>query len=166
LLAVGSLVLGDSAVGSDPALAGRRSALLDAANAALDSALRQQARDVAWVGLAEQRRAMRRAPSLRVDPDRLPTVYLAPRRVESVPEPLWSQLRALAAITGARLAVVPAVVRIEGSAGQLGAMYLLAVADSRTGLVVWRGRVVGSRAASAEAALASAAGAVLTGVAP
>jgi len=157
LLTIGGLVVGDSVA----ALEARHTELLDAANAALDTALRRDAREVTWQGLPEQRRAMRRSPTLNVDPDRLPTEYLIGTRVETVPDPLWSEVRTLSAMMGARYAIVPAAVRIAGAAGAYRASYVLVAVDARTGQVVWRGRTDGAAAASPEAALARAAGAVV-----
>jgi hypothetical protein len=64
----------------------------------------------------------------------------------------------MAAMSGARFALVPAGVRLAGGPGAIVATYVLVLADARTGLVLWRGRVSGPPAASAEAALASTAG--------
>lgn len=157
VLAVGTLAVGDSgaAVGD---LEARRQTLLDAANAALDSALRRDGRDVHWMGLEEQRRAVRRNPTLGLEPDRFATAYLFDPRVDRIPDPLWAQVRTLAAITGARFAVAPAAARLAGQPGALSAAFVLVVADTRTGQVLWRGRAQGRPAATAEAALALAAG--------
>lgn len=163
LLAVGGVVVGDSA-NPLPDLVARRLALLEAANAAIDTALRRDAHEVTWVGLDEQRRAMRRSPTLGVDPDRLPTAFLAGPRVDRVPEPLWSSMRTLQAVTGARMAIVPAAARIAGRPGALVAELVFVGVDPRAGQVVWRGRVVGSPALTAEAALASAAGSAVQGL--
>ncbi|MEK6768902.1 MAG: hypothetical protein AABY85_07945 [Gemmatimonadota bacterium] len=162
-MAVGGIVVGDS---SDrlAEIDARRLALIEVANAALDTALRRDAREVSWMGLPEQRRAARRSPTLGVDPDRLPTVHLAGPRVQRVPEPLWSGIRTLVAMTGARMAIVPAVVRITGHPGALTAEYVLVVVDARIGEVLWRGRVVGAASSTAEAALARAAGAAVGGM--
>lgn len=162
-MAVGGIVVGDS---SDrlAEIDARRLALIEVANAVLDTALRRDAREVSWMGLPEQRRAARRSPTLGVDPDRLPTGYLAGPRVQRVPEPLWSGIRTLVAMTGARMAIVPAVVRITGHPGALTAEYVLVVVDARIGEVLWRGRVVGVARSTAEAALARAAGAAVGGM--
>lgn len=163
VLVAGTVVFGDSTQGLLP----RRAALLEAANAQLDTALRAGAREVTWHGLAEQRRAMRRNPALRIDPDRLPTSYLiaAPPH-EQVPEPLWTDIRMLAALTGARFAVVPVAVRIAGTPVALTATYAIIAVDARTGRIVWRGRMEGRPAATPEAALAGAAAALVPGPIP
>ncbi|HWO87931.1 MAG TPA: hypothetical protein VNL98_02145 [Gemmatimonadales bacterium] len=162
LMTVGAVLVSDSQAALRD-LEPRRTVLLEAANAQLDSALRRDAREVRWMGLAEQRRAARQSPALGLDPDRVATSYIVSPRLAQVPDPLWSQLRSLAALTGARYAIVPPAVRFTGSPGAVRASYLLAAVDTRTGAVVWRGRLVGSAQASAEAALAAAAA---TAVAP
>lgn len=138
-----------------------RAALLEYANAALDTALRRDARGVLWHGLAEQRRAARGAPTLGLQPDNLFTAPLADRRVEQVPDPLRSQLRSLAALTGARTAVVPVALRVRAAGEALVATFLLVAVDARLGTVLWRGSVSGGPAGSVEAAIASAAGSVV-----
>lgn len=159
LLTVGGLIIGDSA-SPLPDLEARRTALLEAAYTALDTALRD-ARDVHWIGLGEQRRVARRAPTLNLEPDRLTTAYLVGRKVQAVPDPLWAGLRTLAGLTGARLAVAPAAARITGRPGAYVVSYVLVVVDTRVGQVVWRSRSTGSPAATPEAAFASAALAAL-----
>ena len=161
VLVAGTVVFGDSTQGLLP----RRLALLEAANAQLDTALRAGAREVTWQGLAEQRRVMRRNPALRTDPDRLPTSYLIAAH-EQVPEPLWTDIRMLAALTGARYAVVPVAVRIGGTPAALTATYAMIAVDARTGRIVWRGRMEGRPAGTPEAALAHAAAALVPGPIP
>jgi hypothetical protein len=162
LLATGALVSGDSAT----VFLDRRGALLEAANAALDTALRRDARQVTWIGLAEQRRALRRNPAMRLDPDRLPTSFLVSPQVSEVPDPLWSDIRLLAALTDARFALVPAAVKVGGAPGAVTASLVLVAVDARTGRVVWRGRSESGAAATPEAALARAAAAAIPAVLP
>lgn len=147
-------------------LALRRGDLLDRATAVLDSVLMRDARGVTWHDQEAIRRALRRAPSLATaDPTRLPTGFLLARKVEVVPDPLWSSLRALAALTGARMAVIPVAVKLDGREGAVGASYVIAIVDARLGQMAWRGRVVGPASATAEAALlAAAAAAVPSGI--
>jgi hypothetical protein len=160
LLTTGTLVAGDSAHPmTDIEL--RRSALLAFANAALDSALRRDGREVNWLGLDEQRRAARRNPTLGIDPDRFATQFLFDPRVEQIPDPLWSQVRWLAAVSNARYVFVPAAVKIGGETGALTAAYIMVLADARTGRVMVRTRAQGRPAATAEQALTLAAGTVI-----
>jgi hypothetical protein len=124
------------------------------------------ARSVRWLGLAEQRRALRMAPAVGVETERLETSSLLGRRVESMSDPLWSQLRALMGLTGARIAVAPAGVKIDRRGGAFTAVYALVMMDVRTGQVAWRGRTDGPPAATPEAALAGAAAAVIPPAVP
>jgi len=113
------------------------------------------------MGLEEQRRAARRNPTLALEPSQFATAYMEGADVDTVPDPLWGQLRTLGAITGARFAVVPAAARIAGSPGALVASYIIVVADVRTGGVLFRARATGRPSATPEAALVSAAGTVI-----
>ncbi len=167
LLPAGGLVVGDSG-NALPAIVARRAALLDYANAVVDTAVRRDAREVRWFGLTEQRRVARGAPTLSLDPDHFSTAHLVDRRVGYVADPLRAQLRTLAGLTNARLALAPTVVRVShrgggggcgGGGGREGliAEILWAAVDARLGSVVARGRASGLPAPTAEAAIANAA---------
>jgi hypothetical protein len=160
LLTAGGLVTGDSGR-TLPEIEASRTTLLEAANAALDSAVRRDAREVNWMGLEEQRRAARRNPTLHLEPDRFGTAYVISANMERIPDPLFGQLRSLAAVTSARYAVVPAGVRIAGTPDALTASYVIVMADARTGQVLLRFRATGRPAATPGAALASAAASVI-----
>ncbi len=160
LLPVGALVLSDSAA-QDAGLVARRFALAAAAGSSLDSALKRGAPGVTWLGLAEQRRALRMAPAMGIDPARLETDYLLNPRVESLADPLWGQLRTLIALTNTPTAVAPAGVRIDRHGDAFVAEYVLVLVDVRQGKVLGRGRMVGPPAATPEAALASGAAAMV-----
>ena len=160
LLPVGAMVLGDSAM-RDAGLVARRYSLEAAAGAALDSALRRGAPAVHWLGLAEQRRALRMAPALGIDPAQLQTDFLLSPRAERLVDPLWAQLRTLIALMNTRTAVAPAGVRIERQGQAYVAEYVLVLMDAREGNVMGRGRMAGPAAATPEAALAAAAAATV-----
>lgn len=156
LLPVGTLMLGDSAA-RIPDLVARRYDLLALAGTVLDTALRQNARGVRWIGLVEQRRALRMAPALGIEPERMETAYLMGAKVEALTDPLWSQVRTLMGFTEARVVVAPAGVKIERQGEGFVASYVLVMADARTGRLQWRGRTDGAAAATPEAALRNAA---------
>jgi hypothetical protein len=156
LLTVGTVQVGDT-VNRLPALEARRSALVGTAYAALDSALRRDAREVEWMGLEEQLRAAGRNPTLGVRPERFATVYLSDPELEVIPDPLWGQARTLIAVMGGRFVLVPAAVRLRATGDAVTATYLLVMADARSGRVLWRGRLEGRPAPTAEAAFAAAA---------
>jgi len=160
ILPVGALVLSDSAA-LDANLVARRFALAAAAGSSLDTAFRRGAPNVKWLGLAEQRRAIRLAPALGIDPARLETDYLLNPHVESMVDPLWGQLRTLTALMDTRTAVAPAGVRIDRRNGGFAAEIVLVLVDPRSGKVLGRGRTVGPMSATPEAALAGAAAATV-----
>jgi hypothetical protein len=161
LFPIGGILFSDSLSGE----ALRRADLLDRAVAVVDSTLRRDGRGITWQGLAEMRATIRRSPALSIaDPASVPTGFLLAERVEAIPDPLWSSLRALAALSGARMALIPVAVRLDGSPGAVRASYVFAMLDTRLGQMVWRGRVTGQPAASAEAALVSAAATVVPSV--
>jgi hypothetical protein len=162
LLPVGYLVLGDSVAG----FAMQRADLLARATAVLDSVLMRDAGTVTWQNQDSIRRALRRAPGIgAVDPSRLPTGFLLAKRVEAVPDPLWSSIRAVAALTGARMAFVPVAVRLDGRDGAVTATFAMAIVDVRLGRLAWRGRTTGAPAPTPQAALVSAAAAAIpTGI--
>jgi hypothetical protein len=165
VLPVGALVLTDSA-SRNADLVARQYALRAVAGALLDSALVQRAPSVTWVGLAEQQRALRLAPALGIEPARLETGYLANPKVESLVDPLWGQVRALAGMTNARMAVAPAAVRLDRRGSEYTAEYVLVLVDSREGTVLGRGRTQGPPAATPEAALAAAAAVAVPATGP
>jgi len=160
VLPVGVLLLGDSAA-QNADLVSRRYALVDSAAAVLDTALRREVRSVRWLGLAEQRRALRMASALGVEPERLDPSSLLGPKVEQMADPLWSDLRTLMAFMGTRNAVAPAGVKLECRGGTYTASYVLVLVDARTGKVLWRGRADGQAAATPGAALLSAASAAI-----
>jgi len=165
LLPVGGVVLSDSAA-LVPRLVAGQYALRTLAASVLDSTLRVRAPDVTWIGLEEQRRALRMAPALGIDPARLEDAYLLNPKVETMADPLWSQLRTLAGMTSARTAVAPAAVRITREGAAYTAEYVLVLVDSRDGRVLGRGRTLGPAAPTPEAALVAAAGAAVPLQAP
>jgi hypothetical protein len=161
LFPVGGILFGDSL--SD--LVVRRGDLRDRAGAVLDSVLARDAREVTWHNQEAMRRFLRRAPGLATDPTDLSTGFLLDRKVEGIPDPLWSSLRMLGALSGARVAVIPVAVRLEGKTGAVNATYAVAIVDVRIGQLVWRGKLIGPDAATPEAALtAAAAAAVPSGI--
>ncbi len=161
LFPVDAILFGDSL----GALELRRADLRERAGAVLDSVLARDAREVTWHDQEAMQRLIRRAPGVATDPTNLPTGFLLARKVEVIPDPLWSSIRALGALSGARVAVVPVAVRLEGRTGAVNATYALAIVDVRIGQLLWRGRVTGPDAPTPEAAFAlAAAAAVPTGI--
>jgi len=157
LFPVDGILFGDSVRGLEL----RRGDLRDRAGAVLDSVLARDAREVTWHDQEAMRRLLRRAPGVATDPTDLPTGFLLARKVEVIPDPLWSSIRALGALSGARVALVPVAVRLDGRMGAVNATYAMAIVDVRIGQLLWRGRVTGPDAPTPEAALAAAAAAAV-----
>lgn len=108
-------------------------------------------------------RALRRSPGFAADPRALPADPLMHHRERRAVEPLAGELRRYAALTDARLVLLPrsaTFTRADGAAeGRL--RIDAALLDARTGDVVWWGEAEGDAAPEAEArALASAAAAL------
>jgi hypothetical protein len=85
-----------------------RAATLAAADSIVGSLLRARVTEVTWVLPEELRRAARRAPAVATDPDHLSTSLLRAENIQTVPDPLRSQLRTLEALAGGRFALIPA----------------------------------------------------------
>lgn len=161
LFPVRNVLFGDSLID----LAMRRGDLMDRATAVLDSVLKRDAREVTWHDQEAMRRVLRRSPGIASDPTELPTGFLLAKKVEGIPDPLWSSVRALGALTEARMAVIPVAVRLDGRTGAVNATFAVAIVDIRVGRLAWRGRVTGPDQPTPELALtAAAAAAVPSGI--
>lgn len=93
--------------GGWPGAASSRKRLLDRFAAELDFALEERGdQGPRWMGPRQLRRMSRRNPVLQLDPDRL-AVDALPAAGEDLPASLHGQLRAMAAASGARFALLP-----------------------------------------------------------
>lgn len=117
-----------------------RAARLQWADSLLGEALVARGPEVDWVLPPELRRVAARAPNLVTDPDRMGHSILRAEKLERTPDPLRAYLRALAAVTNARVVMAPAAVRFEPDAatGGVRADVVLVLVDTRNGAVVWR----------------------------
>lgn len=148
VLQIGALVYSDTS---------GQQALRASAGTTLDTALERANTGVDWVGIAEQRRAVRRNPTVAVNPDRLATETLLDPSVERVPPSLVISMRALAAMTGTRYALAPAALRFLPENGGIKATWVMVLADSRTGNIMARLRASGTGATMQEALMAASA---------
>lgn len=137
------------------------------ATAELDFAVRESDGTESWVGPARITEQAAENPLLKADPVRLPVGGL--ERVEvgkgRVPDPLHGQLRSLAALTEARLVLVPTRLSYQTPADSVGAgsgedgkeaaepipepgraVIHATLLDIRAGRVLWRGQVHGAAA--------------------
>lgn len=111
--------------------------------------------EVTWVLPPELRRVARRAPGVVGDPDRMGQAVLRTPGLVTVPDPLRSSLRSLAALTDARYLLVPASASLDGAPGTVRATVTFVLADIRTGAILWRA-VPRGEGATAAAALEAA----------
>lgn len=153
---------GDSAVA---ALGDRRHLLLWADSVVGEEFLRR-APEVNWIVPGRLRQMARRNPGMMPDPDQMGQAILRAQKLTKIPDPLRSSLRSLTAITGGRLAMAPAALGLSrDSSGAFRADIALALADARSGMVVWRSSTFGTGTAPGEA-VAAAIAAVLPTAAP
>lgn len=127
----------------------------EALDAELQFALSEFPRASAWLGPREIVRRAGRNPTLGVDPRQLAhRGLLAPKLPKRLSEPFHGQLRTLTAITDSRYAVLPLELRYEPADSSAGegaeaaghAVLRVAVLDSRTSRVLWRGEIRGAGA--------------------
>lgn len=126
-----------SALAGDSAVAPRERGLAWA-DSAFGEFLEARMPEVTWVLPAELRRVARRAPGMVGDPDRMGQATLRNPRLTTVPDPLRSSLRTLAALTDSRFILVPASVMFDGEPGAVRADAIFVLADIRTGAIIWR----------------------------
>ncbi len=108
-----TLVAAEESLGWGPLLGERRAALAEG-DSVLGTLLQARAPEVTWIRPDELRRAARRAPGIAPDPDQMGSAILmrgSKHKPETVPDPLRSELRTLAALAGGgggRYVLVPA----------------------------------------------------------
>lgn len=139
-----------SAEGVPEALAAR----LAWADSVVAEQFQARAPEVTWLLPGELRRVHRRAPATVTDPDRMGQAVLRSDGFRKLPDPLFSYLRSLAAMTNARQVMVPAAVRLVVTPAGVRAETVLVLADARSGAILWRSRP-SATAATAGAALAA-----------
>ncbi len=100
--------------------------------------------NVHWVGAAKVEAALARNPALAIDPHALAVGDFARMRLRSIGDPLFGDLRRMAALVDARLALVPvriAFVPVDSAHGRLEAT--AALIDTFGGDVLWYAVVAG-----------------------
>lgn len=124
-------------------------AFLALADSALEGALRERGLDTQWAFPSDLVRTAQRNPMHAVSPTRIrvgDAVRVMERRKGSeIPEPVASQIRALAAFHDTRHALVPVEIRFEPSSRGTGGHGVLRVAvlDVRASRLLFAGDVVG-----------------------
>lgn len=108
------------------------------ADSLLGEMLLEHGPEVEWVLPPELRRIAARAPNMVTDPDRMGQAIMRSPGLEIVPDPLRSYLRALAAMSNARVVMIPAALRFRPDSGGIRAELVMVMADTRNGRVIWR----------------------------
>lgn len=125
------------------------------ADSLVGEALLGRGPEVSWLLPEELRRIARRAPGTVSNPDRMGQALLRSDGLKRIPDPLFSQLRSLAAMSNARQVMVPAAVRFTRVAEGVRAEVVLVLADARSGALLWRSTPY-AIAATPDAALSAA----------
>lgn len=127
-------------------------------DAELAFGLESRGERVSWILPAELRRALERSPGLQANPDALPVGMFLQAEVRRIGDPLYGELRRMAALTDAAAAFLPVAVRARPAADSVpaGVEIVAALVDVRSGGVLWSGVVEGLGVAGSPAALAAA----------
>ena len=153
-----TLAVTDPALRGDSAVAalGDRRHLLLWADSVVGEEFQGGAPEVNWILPGRLRQMARRNPGMMPDPDQMGQAILRAQKLTKIPDPLRSSLRSLTAITGGRLAMAPAALGLSrDSTGAFRADIALALADARSGLVLWRSSTFGTGPAPGDAVTAA-----------
>lgn len=121
-------------------------------------AVRERAPRLIWIEPGDLRRAVRRSPGFAEDPNLLPSDAFEHHRERRVVEPLAGHLRRYAALTDARLVLLPRAATTATDSAAAGRVEMSAViVDARSGNLVWWGAATGEESGAGAVASASAA---------
>jgi hypothetical protein len=113
-------------------------------DAAIGAALARTAPGIGWVHAPEVERAAARNPALEIRPRQLAVGSFHAAHVNNIGDPLFGDLRTLAAILNARWALLPvAAGYVPNDAGPGRVEVAVALIDTSGGRVVWYGVVAG-----------------------
>lgn len=155
-----TLVVSEDSI-ADQAPFNNRAKMLAMTDSLIGLALDSRAPSVEWLLPPQVRQIAKRAPGVITDPDRMGQSVLRNLHIQDVPDPLWSNMRALTSIAGGRDVLVPSMLEFfKMPDNQYRAELSLAVADSRTGHIPWRTVATGI-GPSAERAITAAMNTVL-----
>lgn len=146
-----SYVISDGNVMGIPAA---RLAQLAWVDSVVGEALQVRGPEAKWLLPAELRRVAKRAPGIVTDPDQMGQASMRFEGLKKVPDPLFANIRSLAALTGSRFVMIPAAFRFSHTADGVQVEATLVLVDARSGLIPWRSSPVVT-AATAAAALAA-----------
>lgn len=150
--------------GAVPALEGHRVMVLPVqsapgvagpADAELHFALQERGPRIGWVFPAEMREVLERSPGLEVHMDALPVGVFRQAEVQRIGDPLYGELRRLAAVADADVALLPLQVRPAldsvGAVVEDGGLEVTAtLINARNGRVLWFGVVAGEPGPAAD----------------
>lgn len=134
------------------------------ADAELAHAFRARGESVSWFFPPQLEELLQRSPGVSARIRDLPVGMFLQAEVERIGDPLFGDLRRLAAMTGAEVAIIPVQLQYGGEG-----LYQIAVAilSARTGRVSWFGVVEGEQGgAESPAVLASVAEAAARTILP
>lgn len=136
----------------------RTSGVMGDVDAEIAFGLRGHGAGVDWIFPPALRDAMRRAPNLNTRIRGLPVDEFAGAEVHRVGDPLYGELRRLAALVNAKVAFIPlTAASVPQTGGGTAVEMSAALIDVRSGYVLWFGVVKGDvRRANGPAVLASA----------
>lgn len=120
--------------------------------------LPQVAGNTRWILPASVQRAITRSPTLGIDIQNLAVGSFQRAQVKRIGDPLFGDLRKLAAVFDARIAVIPvAAAHVGPSSTDARAQIATAVIDALDGTVIWFGIIESEADVRGDAAIASAA---------
>lgn len=112
-------------------------------SAELTFALTDRTREVKWIVEEDVQEALRRSPGIDADTRGLPVGAFRQAAVERIGDPLYGQIRRMAALVGADVVVLPVSVSFEANPEVVGSTprvrFMATILEARTGRVLWFG---------------------------
>lgn len=140
-----TLVAAEDSLHWDSLVVANRRATLTRAESVIVTLTMNRAPEVTWIPPDTLRKAARRGVGIATDPDKMGSAVLRDEKIDLVPQPLSTQLRAMTALADSRYALVPAALVYKKKKHMPEAPLLVATAelsismvDVRKNQVVWR----------------------------
>jgi hypothetical protein len=107
-------------------------------DAELAFGLRDRGAGIGWVSAAEVEEVLARSPGVQARTRGLPVGYFLAAEVQRVGDPLYGELRRMAALVDAEAIFLPVQASLEAGAGEDPRVrFWAALIDARTGRVLW-----------------------------
>jgi hypothetical protein len=107
-------------------------------DAELAYGLRERGRDVAWIATSEVEEVLARSPALQTRTRGLPVGIFVQAEVQRIGDPLFGELRRIAALVDAQAVVLPVQATLASAPGEDPRIRLwTALVDVRSGRVPW-----------------------------